>query len=111
MFSDKKRTNQAKRNALIATALLDLQQAPQQLDQLLKQYHFLLLEYQSLLQIHEIDRQIYNLAKADYNEAKISPAHFLPKEKVWLEQGLVILRKEMELKRLETDVLIFASSK
>lgn len=39
---------------------------------------------------------------------KLAPGGFLPKEKTFLESELSLMRKEMEVKNFESEVLSFA---
>lgn len=55
--------------------------------------------------LYEIDASLYELAVLDYEAAKLAPSAFLPKKKAFLESGLGLFRKEMELQALEGEVV------
>ncbi|MCF8247290.1 MAG: hypothetical protein K9J37_19745 [Saprospiraceae bacterium] len=95
----------AKRRSIEATADIALDDAHRQLDQLLSKYELLTLELLTMRKLHEIDESLYELAVLDYEAAKLAPSGFLPKRKAFLESELDLLRKEMEVKALEGEIL------
>jgi hypothetical protein len=94
----------AKRESLAASAALDREKAHRELDRLL-------LELETMRRVQEIDRQLFVLIQADYDAARISPQEFLPKQKAFLEGELAVMRKEMEVRILENEILIFSKFK
>ena len=102
-----RRDRQAKRKSLIATTELQRQQLHSQLSAMLQRCELMNLELATMRRVHAIERQLYELAVIDYEAAKLAPSGFLPKEKTFLESELSVMRKEMELKGLESDVLKF----
>jgi hypothetical protein len=96
---------QAKRRSIEATADIALADAHRHLDQLLTKYELMTLELQTMRKLHEIDVSLYELAVLDYEAAKLAPSEFLPKQKAFLESGLELQRKEMEVKGLEGEIL------
>ncbi|MCF8247693.1 MAG: hypothetical protein K9J37_21670 [Saprospiraceae bacterium] len=97
----------AKRRSIEATADLALLDAHRQLDQLLARHELLTLELQTMRKLHEIDESLYQLAVLDYEAAKLAPNRFLPKRKAFLESELDLQLKEIVIRELEGEVLLF----
>jgi hypothetical protein len=98
-------TLQAKRRSIEAAHMLQSQDEHRHLDQLLAKLEMMNLELQTMHRLHEIDRSLYQLAVLDYEAAKLAPVAFLPKQKAFLESELGLLRKGMEVKNLEGEIL------
>jgi hypothetical protein len=98
---------QAKRRSIEATATIALDDAHRQLDQLLTKYELLRLELQTMQKLHEIDSSLYQLAVLDYEAAKLAPSGFLPKQKAYLQSELELTRKEIVVRELEGEILVF----
>jgi hypothetical protein len=57
--------------------------------------------------LHEIDSSLYQLAVLDYEAAKLAPSGFLPKQKAYLQSELELTRKEIVVRELEGEILVF----
>lgn len=104
---ERRKERKAKRRAIEEAGKLELSQLHSQLDAMLQRYAMLSLELETMRQVFSIDSQLHDLAAADYEAARLSPVQFLPKEKAFLEEKLKMVRKEMEVKAVEGDVLGF----
>ena len=111
LFNAKRQRSEqaAKRKAIISNSEIERQQAHRELDARISRYEWMELELQVMREVHKINVSLYQLALSDYETAKIPPSVFLPKKKSFLEAGLNLTRKEMELKNLEMEVLTFAN--
>ena len=103
-----RRERAAKRRSIEASATLAREQAHRELDGMLQRYEWMKLELETMRQVFAIDLQLYDLYRAEYDDARLSPLEFLPKEKAMLEQRLGLERKEMEIRRLEGEIIRFA---
>jgi hypothetical protein len=101
-------TLQAKRRSIEAAHALQSQDEHRHLKELLAKLEMLNLELQTMRRLHEIDESLYQLAVIDYEAAKLAPSGFLPKRKAFLESELDLLRKEMEMKAVEGEILAFS---
>jgi hypothetical protein len=99
---------QAKRRSIEAAHILQSQDEHRHLDELLSKLEMLNLELQTMRRLNEIDVSLYELAVLDYEAAKLAPVAFLPKQKAFLESELGLLRKEMEVRGLESEILAFS---
>ena len=97
----------AKRRSIEAAAELERSQLHSQLSAMLQRHELMKLELATMRRVHEIERQLYELAVIDYEAAKLAPSGFLPKEKAFLESELNLMRKEMEVRGLESEMLTF----
>ncbi len=95
---------QAKRRSIQASAALDLERLHHQLDALLQRHALLSLELATMRKVFEIEVSMYELALLDYEAAKLAPVAFLPKQKAFLESGLAVMRKEMEVAEVEGEI-------
>ena len=102
-----RRDRLAKRRSIEAAAILEREKAHRQLDALLHRHQLLQLELATMHRVHDIERQLYELAFLDYEAAKLAPSAFLPKQKAFLESELSVMRKEMEVRGLEGEMLTF----
>lgn len=98
-------TLQAKSRSIEAAHMLQSQDEHRHLDELLAKLEMMELELGTMRRLHEIDRSLYELALLDYEAAKLAPVAFLPKQKAFLESELGLLRKGMEVKNLEGEIL------
>ncbi len=99
---------QAKRRSIEAAHILQSQDEHRKLDELLAKLEMMELELETMRRLHEIDASLYELAVLDYEAAKLAPVAFLPKQKAYLESELGLLRKEMEVRGLEGEILAFS---
>ncbi len=99
---------QAKRRSIEAAHALQSQDEHRHLDELLAKLEMMELELKTMKQLHEIDASLYELAVLDYEAAKLAPVAFLPKQKAFLESELGLMRKEMEVKGLEGEILVIS---
>lgn len=104
----RRKERKAKRQSLQAALQIERENAHRQLDEMLHRFELMNLELATMREIHEINISLYQLAISDYEEAKIPPSEFLPKKKSYLQEGLNLTRKEIELKNLEMEILVFA---
>ncbi|MCB0522394.1 MAG: hypothetical protein KDD27_25845 [Saprospiraceae bacterium] len=98
---------QAKRRSIESSAVLELERLHSQLDAMLQRYELMSLELATMRKVHDIEASLYELAVMDYEAAKLAPSGFLPKQKAFLESELAVMRKEMEVRGLENEVLEF----